>query len=116
LSNLVLLSVSENQFNGTLLRELGALNRLTSLDAHFNYLTGVIPTEYGNLVNVLTITLFGNELSGDIPTKLGKLERLRYGLFLGLDNNSFSGSVANVCLQYNVVSQSAPSYRIVSGL
>jgi hypothetical protein len=94
-TNLMLLSVAENQFSGTLPRELGALNQLTHLEAYFNYLTGVIPTEYGNLVNVFTIMLFGNELSGVIPTELGQLENLRYG-FLGLDNNSFTGSVANV--------------------
>jgi hypothetical protein len=94
-SNLVLLSVADNQIGGTLPTVFGRLNQLKDFEAYSNILTGPIPTEYGKLERILTLNLYGNGLTGVIPTELGPLESLRYG-FLGLANNSFTGSVANV--------------------
>jgi hypothetical protein len=95
LANLEILGMAENQFNGTLPTVFGRLNRLIIFEAQVNMLTGTIPTEYGKLEAVETFNVFANELTGSIPTELGLLKGLRDG-YIGLQNNSFSGSVANV--------------------
>jgi Leucine-rich repeat (LRR) protein len=84
LNNLVTLSLSGNNFNGTL-TGISAFNQLSTLRLCGNQFTGVIPVEIGNLTNLTSLELCGNKLSGQIPKEIGDLTTL-YDLLLSQNN------------------------------
>ncbi|KAB1228160.1 Receptor-like protein kinase [Morella rubra] len=82
------LELSDNQFKGTLLPEIGNLTIahlyleknnfedmkvLRVLDFSRNKLSGIIPTTIGGLQELVNLSLEENQLKGSIPESLGKL-------------------------------------------
>ena len=70
--------------------ELGDLTNLTVLSLSDNQLTGEIPAELGDLANLEELYLWGNQLSGDIPVELGDLSNLDV---LYLSQNRLTGCI-----------------------
>ncbi|MBR5736765.1 MAG: Ig-like domain-containing protein [Bacteroidales bacterium] len=64
------LTLSNLNFTGPLISELGELTGLTYIDLRDNNLTGSIPPELGSLINLTTLRLGGNSLSGTIPPSI----------------------------------------------
>ena len=84
------LSLYQNNLNGTIPREVGQLQLLETLNLSANPLSGGIPSEIEELVNLVDLWLSGTRLTGAIPPGLGNLSALRY---LGLDNNRLTGGI-----------------------
>ncbi|KAE8668370.1 Leucine-rich repeat receptor-like serine/threonine-protein kinase BAM3 [Hibiscus syriacus] len=115
LSELRILNISNNQFNGdldwnyasitnlevfdaynnnfTALLPVGVrgLKKLRHLDLGGNYFYGEIPSSYGTLVGLEYLQLSGNDLCGKIPGELGILKNLK-ALYLGT-YNVFEGGI-----------------------
>ncbi len=71
------LALADNNLVGTLLAELGELNKLTSLDLGGNAgLTGSIPAALGRLTGLTSLDLSGGGWTGSIPAALGDLTAL----------------------------------------
>ena len=90
LNSLTYLRLDNNNLSGSIPPELGNLNNLTYLNLYNNNLSGNIPIELGNLNNLESFYLFYNNLSGSIPPELGNLNNLTG---LRLYNNNLSGSI-----------------------
>ncbi len=86
-----LLSLFNNNLNGTIPVEIGDFSELTFLQIANNpFLFGTIPNEITNLSNLQTLALYSCGLSGELPTDIGNLTNLTY---IGLFNNFFSGDL-----------------------
>ena len=85
-----IISLLNNNLNGSIPSELGNLSNLEELYLPNNSLNGSIPSELGNLSNLKVLYLWGNSLSGSIPSELGELSNL---LELVLDINKLSGEI-----------------------
>lgn len=89
LTNLEILSLSDNAFQGTIPPEWGQLTALKKLSLASNGFTGLIPSTLGLLDDLNDLQLHNNTLVGSIPTELGML-----GVeVLTLANNSLLGNV-----------------------
>ena len=86
----IILSLRENNLNGTLIPEIGNLTALTQLELPENRLTGTIPAEIGNLTLLYDLHLSHNELSGNIPKEIGNLTALTN---LDLASNRLTGAI-----------------------
>ncbi|KAK6121355.1 LOW QUALITY PROTEIN: hypothetical protein DH2020_044882 [Rehmannia glutinosa] len=85
------LSLSGNDLQGKIPREIGNLTNLREIYlGYYNVYEGGIPEEFGNLVNLIHLDLSNCELDGFIPWELGNLKSLRT-LFLHV--NRLSGPV-----------------------
>eukprot|EP00899_Mesostigma_viride_P024809 jgi/Mesvir1/5512/Mv15553-RA.1 len=85
------LLLSENQFEGTIVRQLGSLEALQILALGGNRLSGTIPPELGSLSSLATLMMERNlKLSGTIPSELQSLASLEY---LALSDNPLSGTI-----------------------
>ncbi|KAL7243430.1 hypothetical protein ACSBR1_015760 [Camellia fascicularis] len=87
--------LSDNNFNGPIPPELGALPSVHVLYLDGNLLSGQIPSQLGSLSKLTALDLSDNGLSGELPDELGHLTNLRY---LWLPNNNFSG---NLCQSFD---------------
>ncbi|MBA0796756.1 hypothetical protein Gohar_007496 [Gossypium harknessii] len=90
ITNLLELTLHDNNLIGTIPKELGFLKSLKVLDLGMNQLTGPIPPELGNLSGVTKLNLQSNRLTGSLPAELGNLENLQE---LILDRNKLQGTV-----------------------
>ncbi|XP_019177540.1 PREDICTED: probable LRR receptor-like serine/threonine-protein kinase At5g10290 isoform X2 [Ipomoea nil] len=88
--NVIMVSLSNMGFSGTLSPKIGALRTLTTLSLQGNGITGKIPEEVGNLTNLTMLDLDNNQLSGEIPPSLGNLKKLQ---FLFLSQNNLTGTI-----------------------
>ncbi|CAL5023167.1 unnamed protein product [Urochloa decumbens] len=90
-TNLTMLDISDNNFQGALPHSVGNLSKhLLVLDVNHNKITGTIPEGIGNLVNLETLYMKENFLEGSIPSSFSKMSKLNH---LSLQNNKLSGSI-----------------------
>ncbi|KAM5568308.1 leucine-rich repeat protein 1-like [Rosa sericea] len=75
---------------GSLVPELGKLERLQYLELYMNNLTGSIPKELGGLKSLVSLDLYHNNFAGSIPSSLSNLSNLN---FLRLNGNRLTGTI-----------------------
>ncbi|XP_044497669.1 LRR receptor-like serine/threonine-protein kinase EFR [Mangifera indica] len=91
LSFLVILSIRNNSFHGSIPDELAHLRRLRYLQFSFNnFINLKIPSWLGSLTKLQFLGLSEVKFSGTIPRSLGNLSSLER---LHLDHNQLSGSI-----------------------
>ncbi|MBC7871467.1 MAG: S8 family serine peptidase, partial [Chitinophagaceae bacterium] len=84
------ISLSTNNIQGSLPQQLGDLSGLKVLDLSQNLLEGTIPAELGDASALEIVNLSANFLSGAIPSELGNLTALAE---LNLGDNDFYGVI-----------------------
>ncbi len=88
------LSISFNQFSGSIPNEIGNLINLRILNLSGNQISGLLPSEFGDLTNLVDLEIQNNPLLiGTIPTGLSNLENLAIGQ--SWQNLNFSNT--NLC-------------------
>ena len=90
LTNLTTLELINNQLSGEFPMVLTKMQSLRKLNISGNQFTGTIPSELGDLLQLRYLDLSYNQLTGAIPSKLGNLSQL---LELWLENNQLTGSI-----------------------
>ncbi|RCV21917.1 hypothetical protein SETIT_4G177200v2 [Setaria italica] len=112
---LIMLTLGDNLFTGTLPVDIGRLRSLQILDLSHNRFEGQIPQSLGNITGLSKLSISNNYLNGTIPTSLGKLRALAsmdiscnflsgripqeilsipaLTILLKLSNNALSGSI-----------------------
>ena len=90
LSNLEVLSLSENDFTGGIPPEFRNLTQLRILELDGNKLTGPIPAVLGEMTALEQLDLSNNQLAGSIPVELAALEALQT---LALNDNLLNGAI-----------------------
>eukprot|EP01102_Stenamoeba_stenopodia_P014111 TRINITY_DN4657_c0_g1_i1.p1 TRINITY_DN4657_c0_g1~~TRINITY_DN4657_c0_g1_i1.p1 ORF type:complete len:927 (-),score=127.44 TRINITY_DN4657_c0_g1_i1:29-2809(-) len=89
-NNLEILDLSENNYNGTIPREIGTFTKLTYLDLGNNFFSGEVPNEISLLSKLQLLDLSFNGLYGTFPESLMSLTNL---VELDLSVNSFTGTI-----------------------
>ncbi|KDP23288.1 hypothetical protein JCGZ_23121 [Jatropha curcas] len=84
------LDLGNAKLSGSLVPELGKLERLQYLELYMNQLVGAIPMELGNLKSLISLDLYHNNLTGSIPSSLSKLSNLN---FMRLNSNRLTGRI-----------------------
>lgn len=84
------LDLGNAKLSGSLVPELGNLERLQYLELYMNNLTGPMPKELGGLRSLVSLDLYHNILTGSIPASLSKLSNLK---FLRLNSNNLTGKI-----------------------
>jgi hypothetical protein len=90
MTNLKVISLSVNPFQGSLPTELGLMTHLTALKLRLNGFSGSMPSELASMTELTHLELDENTLNGTIPSELGLLTSLTNLL---LRYNSFSGTL-----------------------
>ena len=114
LSNLSVLSLSENQLTGGLPESLTELDSLTEITLSINELSGPILVSIGQLSNLTALWLNDNRFTGPIPSEMGELSLLEH---LSLGKNELSeqipGSIGQLLkLRYLDISQNQLTGKI----
>lgn len=94
------LSVSNNQFSGTITKDVGLLESLESLDLSGNLFTGSIPSQLTSLQNLVLVNISLNNMEGEIPSGFANLKLLKY---LDFHSNGFLGDVMGLLTQLGAV-------------
>ncbi|KAK4422145.1 putative receptor-like protein kinase [Sesamum alatum] len=89
-TQLQLLHLSENDFEGFLPRFIGNFSNLRRFTVGENRIHGNIPSEIGDIANLETLYLWSNQLTGSIPNSIGKLQNLK---ILSMPQNILSGKI-----------------------
>ncbi|CAN0860160.1 LRR receptor-like serine/threonine-protein kinase EFR, partial [Linum grandiflorum] len=89
LTSLRLVSISYNNFGGSLPASVVNLTQLGILAMGLNNISGTIPVGISNLKNLEWLDMGDNQLTGTIPEEMGMLAKLKK---LYLKGNRFSGS------------------------
>ncbi|XP_038879271.1 probable inactive receptor kinase At5g10020 isoform X2 [Benincasa hispida] len=89
------LSLSNNQFTGTMVK-VGFFKSLEFLDLSCNRFRGTVPSLLIGLVNLVSLNLSSNQFEGAFPTGFGKLEELKY---VDVHGNGFSGDITGLLSQ-----------------
>ncbi|XP_022777038.1 leucine-rich repeat protein 1-like isoform X1 [Durio zibethinus] len=84
------LDLANAKLSGSLVSELGKLQRLQYLELYMNNLVGSIPEELGGLKSLVSLDLYHNNLTGSIPASLSNLSNLN---FLRLNTNRLTGRI-----------------------
>lgn len=96
------LTLNDNNLNGTIPSEIGNCHKLEVLGLHNNTLTGTLPSDLGRLVNLVTLLLGRNQLNGTVPQEIcnlsqqSMLERLEATYCV---DNFFNPGDQSSCLQ-----------------
>jgi Leucine-rich repeat (LRR) protein len=110
LTHLRTLSLSGNQFIGSIPESLKNLIKLRSLSLSNNLLVGDIPTFFGDLINLKTLSLSRNKLTGSIQV----LENLTNLQSLWLYSNKLDGTI-DVLVNFTQLIETSLSYNRFSG-
>ncbi|KAK2373446.1 putative LRR receptor serine/threonine-protein kinase [Trifolium repens] len=90
-SKLEVLSISGNNFGGSLPKFIGNLSsQLRELYLGGNMISGNIPLEIGNLVGLTLLAMEVNQFDGIIPNTFGKFEKMQ---FLSFGENKLAGDI-----------------------
>jgi len=89
LSSLRTISITKNQFSGTISTDISSLKQLENMYAESNKIRSSIPTEIALMENIRVLDLSQNYLTGEIPQDVGNLKRLEYFALSG--NGGLSG-------------------------
>ncbi|KAL7174113.1 hypothetical protein ACSBR2_033381 [Camellia fascicularis] len=106
LVNLQLLNMSNNQFTGNILADIGKLQKLENLYLSANKFYGDILWSFGNLTCLIALRLSTYNLHGSIPLNLGKCQ---YLVEQSLEQNYLSGTILG-----ELISLSSLLYLIMS--
>ncbi|KAG8492734.1 hypothetical protein CXB51_010494 [Gossypium anomalum] len=87
---LMIIDLSNNQFEGEIPKVIGKLNLLKGLNLSHNNLNGGIPTSIGNLTSLEWLDLSSNRFSGTIPNRLADLPFLSS---LNVSENQLHGQI-----------------------
>ncbi|KAF3445282.1 hypothetical protein FNV43_RR14977 [Rhamnella rubrinervis] len=90
LTSLLVLDLSNNEFNSTIPHWLLNLESLVELDLSSNHFHGALPDVYRNNCSLEILNLAHNKLTGNLPNTLGYIKSLRKLL---LSNNLLQGSI-----------------------
>ncbi|PPD91817.1 hypothetical protein GOBAR_DD11224 [Gossypium barbadense] len=112
LSNLVVLSLRSNNFDGREDEYGSTLGLVTSLDLSANRLRGEIPKEIGSLVGLLSLNFSGNLLTGNIPDNIGNMELMES---LDLSMNRLNGEIPPSFSNLNFLNHFNVSYNNLTG-
>lgn len=99
LSMLHNLSLSDNQFTGTIVK-LGLFKSLEFLNLSRNKFRGSVPELLFGLSNLAFLDLSSNQFDGAFPSGFSKLEKLEY---VDLRGNGFSGDITRLLSQMGSV-------------
>ncbi|PIN00354.1 Serine/threonine protein kinase, partial [Handroanthus impetiginosus] len=91
ISDLRILELFNNSFQGNIPASLGQLRRLERLDLRNNSLNSTIPCEIGQCTSLSYLALAQNSITGSLPLSLSNLTNL---YDLGLSDNSLSGEIS----------------------
>ncbi|KEH29237.1 LRR receptor-like kinase [Medicago truncatula] len=92
-TSLINLDLQSNFFTGSILEEIGYLDKLELLVLHNNSFSGAIPSKIFNMSSLTGLSLGINHLSRIIPSNMGySLPSLQY---LHLYGNNFTGNIPN---------------------
>ncbi|XP_044489894.1 leucine-rich repeat protein 1-like isoform X2 [Mangifera indica] len=89
-SRVTRLDLGNGKLSGSLVPELGKLERLQYLELYMNDLVGPLPEELGGLKSLISLDLYHNNLTGPIPSSLSKLSNLK---FFDVSNNDLCGTI-----------------------
>ena len=88
------ISLANNNLRGHLLPSLAPYaGTLRMLDLSYNSISGTLPETYASLPELQALFLRQNRLSGTLPAELGGGGGLAAMRFLGMQGNSFSGTL-----------------------
>ncbi|CAL5391861.1 unnamed protein product [Camellia sinensis] len=93
LQSLKVLSLSGNNFTGTISPELALIPTLQTLNLSHNSLSGRIPTSFTSITSLRFLDVSDNFLSGPIPDDFFQPNSVSGLRFLSLSKNSFEGPV-----------------------
>ncbi|TRX33704.1 VWA domain-containing protein [Flavobacterium sp. ZT3R18] len=88
--SVISLYLNNNNLDGFIPKEIGALKSLTYLSLAYNKLIGELPSTIGNLKSLQFLSLNFNQFSGKIPQEMNFLKDLKS---LGLGTNQFTGEL-----------------------
>ncbi|KAK4487009.1 hypothetical protein RD792_006324 [Penstemon davidsonii] len=127
LSNLIWLSLGDNESNGIIPPTLGKLESLQSsslpsslwsneriqiLNFSNNFFNGSLPYEIGNLKGLTVLDLSENRFSGKIPSTFGQLTSLKR---IALSNNKLQGPIPNFFNKFKALEYLDMSHNNLSG-
>ncbi|KAK3411614.1 hypothetical protein EUGRSUZ_I00356 [Eucalyptus grandis] len=92
-SNLKIIIVSKNNFNGSLPNQFENFKDLEFLDLSRNSISGPIPATVGQLSSLRKLYLSFNKLSGNIPESIGQIFNLEE---IDIGNNQLDGTVSEL--------------------
>ncbi|BFG28133.1 hypothetical protein CerSpe_144070 [Prunus speciosa] len=90
ISNLRVLSLSQNNLLGKIPGKIGGMVSLEQLDLSYNNFSGQIPLEIGGLRTLSILDLSWNVLEGQVPGSVGQLQLIQK---IDLSSNRFTGSM-----------------------
>ncbi|KAK4278275.1 hypothetical protein QN277_016141 [Acacia crassicarpa] len=113
LTFLKMLNLSYNGLHGKIPKQIGNLRRLMSLDLRTNYLEGEVPLELANCSKLQKIIFVYNDLTGKIPLWFGSLQQLTA---LGLGGNQFHGNIPPSLGNLSFLEQLSLEYNRLEGI
>ncbi|KAL6840482.1 hypothetical protein ACP4OV_030292 [Aristida adscensionis] len=113
LSNLILLSLSENLINGSIPTAITAMNNLQELNLANNNLSGTIPLELSGLTSLVKLHLDRNKLVGSIPSSVSSLSQLQV---MTLSHNSLSSNIPTSVWHIQKLVELDLSHNSLSGI
>ncbi|GMP74119.1 hypothetical protein CsSME_00031636 [Camellia sinensis var. sinensis] len=95
-------SLADNNFNGPIPPELGALPSLLELDLSDNELSGELPYELGHLTNLRYLSLPNNNFSGNLRQSFDQLKNMAY---FDVRGNNFNGQIPAFIAQWKDIEE-----------
>eukprot|EP00934_Nitzschia_sp_Nitz4_P008695 Nitzschia sp. Nitz4//scaffold2_size372955//38018//41345//NITZ4_000364-RA/size372955-processed-gene-0.471-mRNA-1//-1//CDS//3329546599//8685//frame0 len=106
------INLSDNQFSGSIPRDISRYSSLTDIVLNDNNIGGTIPSEIRALILLDTLRFTGNQFSGPIPETIGNLKKLER---LELGNNALTGTIVSELGELSDLSVVDLSFNQLSG-